>query len=1096
MIVLPKHIVKVVHSVSKNTVRRCYGYEEILLDNANGESIISRNPFVVEQGGRRIMFTSNFNNPIPVDIPYAVLVNKKPTASLFRNGELNVISWLKHPAINDMLTPDEVSHSWRGKFTFVQEDRDAGLYGLRQPQADAIHAWLASRHSRKDRAIIVMPTGTGKTETMLGIMVAGQCRKTLVTVPSDALRDQLSAKFITLGKLHALGIVSEDCKNPYVSVIDSGIDSVEGWQGIIEHSNVIVTTMAILIKTSERIRLLLHSSITNVFVDEAHHSEAPLWREFLDGFNRVAITQFTATPFRNDGRKMKGDFVFTFSLRAAQQQGYYERINFCPIYEIEKSNGDQKIAERAVQILREDRDVKHKNHILMARCKDTARAEQVFELYKDYVDLNPVVIHSKTLQKGKILEEIKRGEHKIIVCVNMLGEGFDLPQLKVAAIHDEKQSLPITLQFIGRFTRTADNSIGEASFVTNMAYPPMADEIRDLYLKDADWNIIIPGLNDRTTEEQRAFTELLNNFPGLNEAEIPFQSINPALSTVIYTLDHFEWDTTKWEHIFSERDYDYRYCDVNTADDMMIIILGSIEGVDWTNFEGIQNRVWNVILLHKYDAGHYKHLYINSSLHGMSFDKLVEALFGNKQVMLDGENMFRSFHDLRRILVQTFGGRKAIAGDISFKSYVGRDVENGLSEVSQGRLAQNNIFASGIYQGERITHGCSRSGKVWSYRRGNLLSFQDWSHRIGSMIEDPTIDPHELFKHTLRVHPTATLPSRSVPVGVDWDDDVYKNAEIEQMLSFEGCNEEAYIFDTKIEITQQVWDLEHLPTHTILFTLSYKTFIAEYRITYSSVEDGEFTRYTYMVEHVSGCRVGFRRRQISFGDITEYFNSEKRSPVFFFANGAMLYANNMVELKDEAITPLLQDELVAWNWNGVDLSVESMDWPHKQNSIQYYVWKKIEDSYELVFDDDGSGEVADLIGINQDANSIYLDLYHLKFAHDGHTSRRIDNFYEVCGQAQKSLKWKNVEMNIFHRLIRRATNTAKGTNRILKGDMALLQQLSQDAAYTKKIKMNLNIVQPGLSKVDAQGDVLQILGVVKNYAFEVCNAELKVYCSQ
>ena len=102
-------------------------------------------------------------------------------------------------------------------------------------------------------------------------------------------------------------------------------------------------------------------------------------------------------------------------------------------------------------------------------------------------------------------------------------------QLKVAAIHDEKQSLPITLQFIGRFTRTADDSIGEASFVTNMAYPPMADEIRDLYLKDADWNIIIPGLNDRTTQEQQAFDELLSDFPDLNEADIPFQSINPAL---------------------------------------------------------------------------------------------------------------------------------------------------------------------------------------------------------------------------------------------------------------------------------------------------------------------------------------------------------------------------------------------------------------------------------------------------------------------------------------------------------------------------------------------------------------------------------------
>ncbi len=223
----------------------------------------------------------------------------------------------------------------------------------------------------------------------------------------------------------------------------------------------------------------------------------------------------------------------------------------------------------------------------------------------------------------------------------MLGEGFDLPQLKVAAIHDEKQSLPITLQFIGRFTRTAGHNIGEASFVTNMAYPPMAEDIRDLYLKDADWNFIIPGLNDRTTDNEIAFADLLNEFPNLNDSSIPFQSINPALSTVIYRLDKFEWNPDNWKLVYTENEYDYRYADVNEAGDMLVIILGRLENLEWSSFEEIQNRIWSVILLHKFDAGHYKHLYINSSNRNANFDKLVEALFGSKQTLVDGDNMFR-----------------------------------------------------------------------------------------------------------------------------------------------------------------------------------------------------------------------------------------------------------------------------------------------------------------------------------------------------------------------------------------------------------------------------------------------------------------------
>lgn len=61
--------------------------------------------------------------------------------------------------------------------------------------------------------------------------------------------------------------------------------------------------------------------------------------------------------------------------------------------------------------------------------------------------------------------------------------------------------------------------------------------------------------------------------------------------------------------------------------------------------------------------------------------------------------------------------------------------------------------------------------------------------------------------------------------------------------------------------------------------------------------------------------------------------------------------------------------------------------------------------------------------------------------------------------------------------------------------MEVLKQFSQDASFTKKVIVNFNIVQPGLSKSKSPADILQLLGVVKNYAFEVCNASMRVYCS-
>ena len=45
--------------------------------------------------------------------------------------------------------------------------------------------------------------------------------------------------------------------------------------------------------------------------------------------------------------------------------------------------------------MRHDREVLRKDHILMARCKDKNRAEQVFACYQKYEDLHPILIHSR-----------------------------------------------------------------------------------------------------------------------------------------------------------------------------------------------------------------------------------------------------------------------------------------------------------------------------------------------------------------------------------------------------------------------------------------------------------------------------------------------------------------------------------------------------------------------------------------------------------------------------------------------------------------------------------------------------------------------------
>lgn len=98
----------------------------------------------------------------------------------------------------------------------------------------------------------------------------------------------------------------------------------------------------------------LLSDICDVMVvDEAHHIEATRWNQIKSYFRKKRILQFTATPFRNDGRKMDGNIIYNFPLSKAQKQGYFQKIDFKPIIEYDDELGDVSIAFAAVNQLKD-----------------------------------------------------------------------------------------------------------------------------------------------------------------------------------------------------------------------------------------------------------------------------------------------------------------------------------------------------------------------------------------------------------------------------------------------------------------------------------------------------------------------------------------------------------------------------------------------------------------------------------------------------------------------------------------------------------------------------------------------------------------------
>lgn len=401
------------------------------------------------------IFVTTKKTKIPGNFDKAIWIK---SADMLTSSNISIklshARWLRHPLLDKIpLKPidyknitSQVLKSWHNSFKYLEENSKKNIKGLRPPQIGAVHAVHAHWAISKQAATIVMPTGTGKTETMLSVYISQQCQKLLVVVPTDTLRTQIGNKFLTLGILKDIDVLAKSANYPVVGILKHKPRNLKSVDSIFEKCNVIVTTMNIAGQCLEKIQERFSYHCPYLFVDEAHHIAATTWKQFKDRFMSQRILQFTATPFRNDDKPIDGEIIFNYPLKKAQEEGYFTHINFSPIEEYDHSKSDLMIAKNAITQLRKDTK---RNHIVMARTANIKRAMEVFNYYKGYKEFNPVQLHTgikSSKEREKIRQMILKGDSKIVVCVDMLGEGFDLPELKIAAFHDIKKSLPVTLQ--------------------------------------------------------------------------------------------------------------------------------------------------------------------------------------------------------------------------------------------------------------------------------------------------------------------------------------------------------------------------------------------------------------------------------------------------------------------------------------------------------------------------------------------------------------------------------------------------------------------------------------------------------------------------
>jgi superfamily II DNA or RNA helicase len=989
------------------------------------------------------------------------------------------ITWERHPKLTSAIDGLAVAvrKSWEPGIEFREEVRDANnaatKTGLRSAQIGALHAVAAHWVVSSKPALVVMPTGTGKTEVMLACMVMSNPERLLVLVPSDALRLQTFDKFCWLGILQAIGVVPGTAQRPVVGMLKGKPEAQElDW---IRKCNVLVTTVAAIQDLGAAELKQLMGLFDQLYFDEAHHLPSSSWKRISDAAEGRKILQLTATPFRLDGQRMPGRIIFSFPLKMAQKQGYFRKIHFQEVSETDTAMGDAKIAALAVAQLRKDQAV-GLQHIVLARADTMKRAEEIYENhYKQYADLSPAVIHSKTRGHRQLLRDIKAGKHQIVVCVDMFGEGFDLPTLKIAALHEPHRSLAIALQFTGRFTRDA-TGIGDATVIANTADPRVSEAIEELYAEDADWNTLIPQLSAKAIQSQMNFSDFLERMDNkleLDEDIFGLNVLQPKISTVIYQAAEFSPTRFKrWaggSHV--ERDW------VSKDKDLVIFITKNHSLIEWATIKETSNETWNLFIV-AYDQSQ-KLLFIHSSQKGSLYPELAKAVSGDGVRLLEGEKMFRAFHGLSRLIFYNAGLYNK-GSKLRFRMYCGLDIAEAIQPSAQANARKSNLFGIGYDNGETMSVGVSYKGRVWSMSSGSVPDWLEWCKRIGRKIQDTQIPTDSYLEHTLLPKEIAKLPETEllmVALPPSW------YTETETIRLYEAGKEEAaYAFEIK--------SFAKKDSETVEVEVGWDGGTpATLKLAWGK-EEGEFK-----VSQTAGPNLEISIKGTRKG-LADYLTESP--PTLYFINGSEAHGGRLLE-SPKTLQPVFEPgRIVAFSWTGVDIEKESK-WKNgtmRKDTVQgkWIDHLKIQNN-QIVFDDDDAGEVADIVEIAETNDTVTFKLYHCKYSAGGEAGKRVKDPAEVCMQAARSIRWLMNPAGLVKRLLDREAHYLKGRpTRFEKGNKKMLSGLRRRLKRLH-VKSEIFVVQPGISKAQFNAQTSTMLAAAHNLIQDMTGNGLTVIAS-
>jgi len=901
--------------------------------------------------------------------------------------------------------------------------------GLRNAQLGAIHAIgsFLSLH-KKQAGIIVMPTGSGKSSIIMMTPYLALSKKVLIVTPSKMVRGQIFDDFNKLRTLIRINVFDLLMRPP--EIFEMKKQYSEDMFDKILSSDVVVATQQCALSISKN---EIKTAFDLVIIDEAHHSPAPTWQYILINMNHAKQFLFTATPFRLDKKEIKGDIIYNYPLSMAYHDRIFGDIQYIPIKE--SPDKDVLIAIETEKIFFNDKQAGY-NHVLMVRTSNIEKAKGLKILYAQETKLRLERIDSSMSYKTveNIIAMLKEGTLDGIICVDMLGEGFDFPNLKIAAIHSPHKSLSSTLQFIGRFARTNSDDIGIAKFVA-MNDEELVIENNKLFTSDAIWQKMILGMSDYHTHNEEEIKANLSNYQRddgepIGDDLVSLYSLRPNCHAKIFRVTGFDINATFPDACCVGNNV-YR----NNSDNTIIAIGNVAKKPKWATSDHLLDITNFLYIIHFQQETSLLFIYSQVKTE-IDYQEIVKSFSSGFEKIIRTE-MHRVLAGMSNFELFNTGmqNRSPDRGE-SYRILSGSNVASSIDPTSGRMYSPGHVFCKALSsEGNQMTIGYSSGSKIWSSNYSLIIDYIKWCNSCG----------HKIADESLVVKTNTKYDSMPMPVRLS----EYPNNIIYCLFSDKTFSSPPSVVDKNNEQTQFL-----LTDSTIVITdqkkeaLSLKISIDDMVDLIECDIQGNYNCKNPSVLIKNG------RNTMPLSD---YLNSY---PILFKVSNGNLIIENELFVGEQDI-PIFNFDLInpiKWGNYKTDVNCEFGKATHGKKSIHETTLELlINNGYDLILYDHGTGEIADFITIKDTAKYIDVSLYHIKSMGGATYNSNIGDIYEVCQQGIKSLVWLKSNLYFLEKIKKRQkVNHCK----VMEGHHDLETILKSD----KELSAKIIIVQPSISK--------------------------------